>query len=421
MKERSTSLKTGTSVISDSTSNMQSFFILGTQPEIGQAELASVIGTPTSVLEADEVLIVDGLDANLPALHAQLGGVVKTGLIYATAKDQGELLDVIQGLITALRPGDEKIKFGLSVYPGGHRGKLTAMRTQVEKMGMRLKRELQSGGRSCRLVTSKVPVLSSVIVRKQKLLEEGIEFCLFPREHDILIGVTESVQDFEEWSARDYGRPERHAKRGMLPPKLARMMINLSEGDPATHTLLDPFCGVGTVLSEAAALGYKQVIGSDIDEAATEATRTNLAWEFERSGITLEPKIIQTKVEAIGTFLAPESVDRVVTEVFLGQPRDGQEDRALLEQRMEQLEELYAETFRALAPVLTDDARVVIAIPAYVSGQEVIEASIAKKASLFGFQVVPFTHAEATKQGALRYGRDDQHVLRDIYRFRFSR
>ena len=35
------------------------------------------------------------------------------------------------------------------------------------------------------------------------------------------------MQDFEQWGARDYGRPSRDAVRGMLPPKLARMMVNL--------------------------------------------------------------------------------------------------------------------------------------------------------------------------------------------------
>lgn len=400
---------------------MDAYFILGNQRAIARAEVQSVIGDVSPIIDVEDVLLVEGFEGNIGALQDRFGGVVKTGIIHASAKNQDELIATLEALIATLRPGEEKIKYGISVYHGGHRGKLTAMRTQAERIGLQLKTNLKKTDRSARLVTSKIPVLSSVIVRKQRLLEDGIEFCLFPRENDILIGVTESVQDFEEWSARDYGRPERHAKRGMLPPKLARSMINLVGGDPTSDTLLDPFCGVGTVLTEALSLGYTKLIGSDIDEAATEATRINIEWEAKRKEIEVEPRIIQTKVEALGTFLAPSSVDRIVTEVFLGKPRTGEEDRIELEKRLDKLVELYTEGFRSFASVLSDNATVIVAIPAYVVDGSVIEAQIVERAQLFGLEVAPFKGVETTRYGALRYGRDDQLVLRDIYRFTYKK
>lgn len=399
---------------------MDAYFILGTQRAIARAEVQEIVGSKRPLIDVEDVLLLEGFEGNLSAIQKRLGGVVKTGVIHASAKDQDELVETLGALIGTMRNGDERLRFGISVYHGGHRGKLTALRTQAERIGLKVKNQLKQQGRSARLVTSKIPVLSSVIVRKQKLLEVGIEFCLFPREGEILIGITESVQDFEEWGLRDFGRPERDAKRGMLPPKLARSMVNFAGGEPSEHTILDPFCGVGTVLTEAMALGYQNIIGSDIDELAIEATRKNIAWEAGRKGSAVKPHIFQTKVEALGTFLAPHSVDRIVTEVFLGKPRSGREDRIELEQRLEQLVELYTESFRAFASVLTDGGRVVIAFPAYVYDGVVLEARVVERAQLFGFAIDPFWGEEVTKQGALRYGREDQLVLRDIYRFRFT-
>ena len=265
-------------------------------------------------------------------------------------------------LIHTLRPGADKVRFGVSVYTGGHKGKMVALRSQSERLGLQVKGALK-GDRGARLVTSKVPVLSSVIVKKQRLLDDGIEFCLFPREQDILVGVTETVQDFETWGERDYGRPARDAARGMLPPKLARMMVNLAGGDPSTHTILDPFCGVGTVLTEAIDLGYTKVIGSDADEVAVEATRKNVLWEVARKGIEVVPQLIRSRAESLNTCLAPVSVDRIVSEFDLGSPRTGEETQDELEKRLEKLTEMYTE---AGALVYGAGGIAVIAVPARV-------------------------------------------------------
>jgi len=50
----------------------------------------------------------------------------------------------------------------------------------------------------------------------------------------------------------------------------------------------------------------------------------------------------------------------------------------------------------------------------------VIEPRFVERAQLFGFELLPFKGVETTRFGALRYGREDQLVLRDIYRFTFK-
>jgi 23S rRNA G2445 N2-methylase RlmL len=62
-------------------------------------------------------------------------------------------------------------------------------------------------------------------------------------------------------------------RSGALRPTVAAMMVSLA-GRP-DGTLLDPCCGSGTILSEAAALGWRHIRGGDIDPEAVEIARRN--------------------------------------------------------------------------------------------------------------------------------------------------
>ena len=95
---------------------------------------------------------------------------------------------------------------------------------------------------------------------------------------DGAVFVTKAIQPIESLGERDFGRPYRDAKSGMLPPKLAMMMINLA-GQSLGATILDPFCGSGTILMEAATIGYTNLMGSDISPKAIDDTRQNFAWQ----------------------------------------------------------------------------------------------------------------------------------------------
>src|SRR3989344_7958542 len=147
---------------------------------------------------------------------------------------------------------------------------------------MTVKKQLRSLGISCRLVTSRDKILSSVVVTKNNCHEFLVLGPPPPLSSPSLKGgggikggggsqerlaKTCAVQEFEEYSQRDYGRPGRGLVFGSMPPKLAKIMINLAQL-PASATILDPFCGSGTILQEALLLGYQNVIGSDVSTKA---------------------------------------------------------------------------------------------------------------------------------------------------------
>ena len=64
---------------------------------------------------------------------------------------------------------------------------------------------------------------------------------------------------------------------GMLPPKLAQMMINLSRETGILPTkIYDPCCGLGTVLIEAINMGITDVYGSDLSAKMCSCTEENI-------------------------------------------------------------------------------------------------------------------------------------------------
>ncbi len=61
-----------------------------------------------------------------------------------------------------------------------------------------------------------------------------------------------------------------------MPPKLARCMVNLTK-PKAGDLVLDPFCGTGSILIEAALIGCR-VLGMDIQRRMVKGSRKNLAY-----------------------------------------------------------------------------------------------------------------------------------------------
>lgn len=308
---------------------MKYLFVFGNAPELAAAEVAAI----------------DPKDSDDPQkLIKILGGTVKIAVRV------GSVLAELSTL--------PKITFGFSWY--GVRRDFS-----LEK---NIKRELEEKGIKARFVLpQKNNVLSSVVVTKQKVSE-----IIFNKDG---IYKTMAVQDFSEWNRRDYGRPEASGHIGMLPPKVARMMVNLAKA----QIILDPFCGVGTIAAETLVLG-KEAIAADINPDQVEKTKKNLAW-LGISGY----RVIQADARMISGL----SVEAIVTEPDLG-PRPG-------------LEQLYLESLSNWRKILQPGGRVVIALP-------FIE-NVIDKAKVMGYSL---------EQGPFSYFRPQARVRRNIIVLRYG-
>ena len=247
----------------------QSIAILGRQPALGLAELDSLYGAQAITPLGTQAALID-VDPCLLAFD-RLGGSVKFGKLL-TVLDTTDWQEIEKFLVSvspehSKRMAEGKMQLGLSVIG------LNVNLKQLQITGLTLKKAIRTTGRSVRLIPNKALELNTAQVLHNHLTgPTGWELYFIRDGNKTVVAQTIKIQDIEAYAARDQARPKRDARVGMLPPKLAQIIINLAVGQlpadklasicdiPAGEviprpqlgtTLLDPFCGTGVVLQEA--------------------------------------------------------------------------------------------------------------------------------------------------------------------------
>ncbi len=387
---------------------MKYFFVLGTNTALSVAELLAVHKfTNLRLLAADFLIGESDAEPDLSRMIKRLGGIIKAGIILSeTTLDKGKLEIKIQQIVEQKQSSakEGKFNFGFSDYGKSNFNK--------QDLGLKLKKYLSTKGISSRFVVSREKTLSSVVVAQNKLLTRGIEIVLSVDGVNTLIGETLAVQPFKDLSLRDYGRPARDDLSGMLPPKLAQAMINLAQVENSESVIIDPFCGSGTILSEAALLGYKHLFGSDVSAKAIDDTHKNISWLRELYKIEgLRLKLAVKKAENLSKFIKADSADAIITEPFLG-PQRGQINFSVV---ISNLEAMYSEAIKEFFKVLKANGRVVMVWPNFY-GQKPMTPLHA------GFKIISMIpddlrgseFIKKTGRDTIIYGRPGQKVYREI-------
>jgi len=73
---------------------------------------------------------------------------------------------------------------------------------------------------------------------------------VFSDKEGFTVAQTVWIQDIESYTERDIDR-DRSMTVGMMPPKIAQIMISLGTQGKKDTVIWDPFCGLGTTLIEA--------------------------------------------------------------------------------------------------------------------------------------------------------------------------
>ncbi len=385
---------------------MQYYFILGKNPELSKAEIESVLqffDYKFTIIEFKKNILILEIQANLDfeVINQRLGGTVKIGQIIDQVDDLSKIADKFCQLIEC-RAG--KLHFGFSLYALSDKINLQKKKSQIKLIAMEIKRKMREEKHlNSRWVVGKELELSSVIVKKNQLLKYGSEICLFFTAPKILIGQTLAVQAFEEFGARDYKRPNRDKLSGMLPPKLARIMLNLAKIKPEAK-ILDPFCGSGTILQEAFVLGYKNLIGFDSSAKAIQDTQNNLTWLADKYNFDLKNiKLKQIDVKYLNQQLDRNSINCIISEPYLGPPLKGNESERELNKNIQELEELYLVAFKQFQQILKGKGKIVMIIPEFKIKNKTKQLDLDK---IKGFKIL--------NQQKLIYSRPNQHVWRQI-------
>ena len=391
----------------------QSIAILGRQPAIGMAELESLYG-------ADRVSAV-GHQGHAALLHvdsnelhfSRLGGSIKLAKLLTRLdttdwrKIDAYLRKTLPQHMHHVPAG--KFTLGLSTYG------LDVTIPRLNATGLSLKkiiRNLPGEQRPVRIVPNKELELNSAQVLHNGLTSaNGWELLLVRDGQSTLLAQTTDVQDIDAYAARDQGRPKRDARVGMLPPKLAQIIVNLAAGTvtPSDHVVLDPFCGTGVILQEALLMGFG-VYGTDIEPRMIDYSAKNLDWlgqsrESLSTVRNLEPGDATTHQWNPAPTL-------VACEGYLGQPFSSLPGPEKLAEVRSTCNLILGKFLKNIHSQLKAGSRLCIAVPAWQQrpGQFLSLPALDHLEEL-GYNRVSFKHLELRD---LIYARADQIVAREL-------
>jgi len=405
-------------------------FILGKTPILSIAEIFSLerlFGLDFKIIDlTSEILVIETEELPVEKWQSRLGGTVKIGEMAHEFEKEDDLLQFsnLKNIKSLFNQSERKIVFGFSLY--GERVKY--LKDRFNEIGLNLKRELQNNGFKARFVYAPENQLSSVQIGRNKMIDKGAEILIISGIHGFYLGRTLSIQDYQDYSQKDYGRPKRDMESGLLPPKLAKIMLNLSGAKPSDK-ILDPFCGSGTILQEAVLMGNQNVICSDIDKEKIIDIQENINWLFKeynnlkRNDYNL--RVYQSDVKELTGHISPLTIDAIVSEPYLGPALRSKPASAKISKIIQELEALYLAAFHAFKIILKQGGRVVIIFPLFRSEDSVFTLKILETLVQKGFSrlnPVPdkasfFAKIGPTARGSLIYQRPDQKVEREIFIF----
>lgn len=387
---------------------------LGRESDLAFSEVkafATVNNLKSPVIISKHIALVSSDDNNF-AHNAQstLGGCIKVAKVVdkvAQPTEETVLKKVQEAVSASIRGKEGKVTFSITV--------MDPTETFSRKiLNEGVKQWLASQGVSTRFVAGAENGLTSVQLDTQRVLKKGFELSVVYGTDVVYLAQTMAFQDYKDWSQRDYGRPRSNPYRGMLPPKVARMMVNIARGrwqgaeESENLTMLDPFCGEGTILQEALALNM-DVIGSDIDPKAINDTKENVGWFLKTYGMQAKTNIFVSGVSQVSQKLYNQSVDLIITEPYLGKPAKNALSQKEAESITKSVGHLFTELLITTSRIQKVGGIIAVVIPKMGSSRfsrVLLRQSEVDSCEKFGYTL---------SEGPLPYARPDAKIGRAIY------
>ena len=381
---------------------------LGRQPEISFAELEAVFGRQNVQPATHDIATIDADDIDLSIL----GGTTKIAKVitthnYANKRDSDLFTDISRQITNHYtdkwRSVDHKITLGISTYG------FNIPPRAVQKTGIILKGSLKKSGVSLRLIPNTESALSTAVSHNNKLglSDNKVELIIVKTKTSVIIAESRGAQNITAYTRRDHGKPKRDAFVGMLPPKLAQIMLNLALGskNDTPGLILDPFCGTGTVLQEAL-LRQFDVIGTDLSDKMVSYTQENLNWITKSHKHTGQIIEISQADATNNQWSNAQQISAVVCETYLGQPFSAPPSPAKLKEVTGNCNHIISGFLKNIHSQLTPGTRLCIAVPAWRSKDgSLTHLPLTRDPSRLGFDLV---------RPPMIYSRPDQVVAREL-------
>lgn len=282
------------------------------------------------------------------------------------------------------RVEDQKIKFGVSSYPMVP----TAPRLDLTRFTLGMdqwikKRLMERGARKVVYYAYEEPdrrnpdrpntaLWPATIARHNLLAGPNAEILAIFTERVLYFAHTVAVHDSQLQQFRDEERPYVAAEIS-TSPKLCRTLLNLA-GARAGDTVLDPFCGTGTLLMEAALLDMT-CIGIDIDPNAVQGAKSNLKWLSAELGQQIDFTILLGDARHADRLLSI-NVDAIAFEPDLGPLYESAPTKTEAQRQIRKLTSLYNEVLRALVKRLSPGGRIAMTLPVINSTEDTIHVNL---------------------------------------------
>ena len=388
-------------------------FISGKNWKLSLAELISFLKAREVKFEvrqlSKEFFAVSTEESASAVAIADLGGILKIGratsdfatqtvgkaFLQKEEQAQAQIKKSTTGgcvISEMLKASSGKTVFGVSVYCA--EDSLRSVSKSIQRfVGSAIKRELAAHGRKSSFIgfsrNRKQPQLTPVEVLKKNFVEKKAEILFCVGKKQTVVATTAALHNPFEFQKRDVGKPMQR-KIFAISPRLAKIMVNLASCT-AGKLLLDPFCGVGTILQEALLAGAK-VVGVDINPWCAKAATENLEWlkkEYALKGA--EYTVVQGDACKLTSKLG-EEVDCIATEPDLGPALRQVPTTPYAAKIITRLEPLYYSFLQEAHRMLKKGGRLVLVAP-YVrtrSGRPVT-MPVEEKATSIGLKkVYPF-------------------------------
>lgn len=338
---------------------------LGHQPHISIAELSAAIPGFSLITTVDgDVAIFSSTEKVHPGDFSFLGGSIS--LAEEAGGEGTTTSDIPQILLRELQNVRGKVTFGLRT-----RG---IPRPMIREMYRRYKDTLKKAGRPSRYVGNERKPAPAALLKDAGMLsgKHGCELTVIQLPDRLWVGRTIAAQDVDAYTLRDMKKPVRDTTVGLLPPKLAQVMLNLGlwlhrqtvpqatkthnaqprKAAGATLTVLDPFCGTGVIPVECLVRGWN-VLASDCSLKAVNGCTKNIEWA--RKTFKILKKDVSSKVwkqDATKPFSLQHKPDMIVTETSLGPPLTKAPSQRNVRQLVKDAEELEEAFLRNIAQSL---------------------------------------------------------------------
>lgn len=388
-------------------------FILGKTPELSIAELSTVFKNASSfrVTKNRYAAFVDAKVEDAQKLLNRLGGSTEILQVFAEnisiAKIDEKILEYLRG---EWSEASGKHNFGINLVPENKGSQL------LKHLLPKVKKTLKSEGISVNFMNNNFQNVSPVFAAKHGFIRDGGNISIIEEGEGLVsLGATIAVQDFEMYSKRDYSKPFRDSHVGMIPPKLAQMMINLAGLEAGAESLIvDPFCGSGTIIMEALLSGYS-TFGSDLDARMTKGADQNVEWIRRECKIPIEYKsnVVCSPAEELKEITKAKNI-AIVTEPNLGPPVLRLPNEAEINKTIAKLGDLYIKAFKNFAKILPAGSPVVFIFPYFrLPNREKrrVSEQVIDKITALGYSISAFDPLHGT---SLFYERFDQIVGREI-------